>query len=490
VSGRRKRVLVGAFTIEANTFAPGETTLDDFRAQVWAVGADVRRDTLGPRSELAAAWSVLEDAGCELVPGLATWSAPRQPLTLDCLEQIVELACAPVDGTFDGAYMMLHGSAVAHGDDDPEGTLLSELRARLGPGKPIAISLDCHGNLTAAMLRAVDAIAVYRTCPHIDTDRTGAAAGRMLADALAGRARPVVAAASRPMVTPPQLHDNEAEPFASLMKLSAELEREDVLATGLLLVQPWIDVPALSWTAVATADGSVEAARLAADTLADAAWAARHGFMVGRRPSVDAAFEEALAGPAPFVFADSGDATNGGSIGDSTELLRAALRRGSDATVLLSVVAPPAVEAAHAAGVGARLSVPLGDGGHGAYNEGVELDVEVERLGDGKLVYTHPVNAGYRGSAGPAALLRHGPLRIVAHARSVGVIDPAIYVALGEDVRDYDVVQAKSHISYRTGFDPFTTRSVVADTAGPTTGNLALLDYRKRPRPLFPFELD
>ena len=83
-----KRVLVGAFTIEANTFAPGETTLDDFRAQVWAVGADVRRDTLGPRSELAAAqWSVLEDAGCELVPGLATWSAPRQPLTLDCLEQ-------------------------------------------------------------------------------------------------------------------------------------------------------------------------------------------------------------------------------------------------------------------------------------------------------------------------------------------------------------------------------------------------------------------
>jgi hypothetical protein len=30
----------------------------------------------------------------------------------------------------------------------------------------------------------------------------------------------------------------------------------------------------------------------------------------------------------------------------------------------------------------------------------------------------------------------------------------------------------------------------VADTAGPSTGDLTLLDYRKRPRPLFPFELD
>jgi microcystin degradation protein MlrC len=480
------RVLVGAFAIEANTFSPGATTLEDFRSQVFAIGADVSPDTLG---ELSAAWRVLAEAGCEIVPSVAAWSAPRQPLTLECLDEIVRLACAPADDTIDGVYFMLHGAAVAHGEDDPEGRLLAALRARVRRGTPIAISLDCHGNLTDAMVGAVDAVSVYRTCPHIDTDRTGAAAATMLADALAGRTRPVLAAASRPMVTPPQLHDNDAEPFRSLMALSAELERDGVLATGLLLVQPWIDVPGLSWKSVATADGSLEAARRAAEQLAEAAWQERAGFMVGRRPPIGDALAEALAGPAPFVVADAGDATNGGAIGDSTELLRATLRHEPLPSVLLSITAPEAARAAHHAGIGARIGVALGDGAAGAYNERVELDVDVRRLSDGALVYTHPVNAGYRGMAGATALLCHGSLAIVAHERSVGVIDPAIYLAAGADPRAFDVVQAKSHISYRAGFEPITPRSVVADTGGPTTGDLSLLDYRKRPRPLFPFEL-
>jgi microcystin degradation protein MlrC len=99
------------------------------------------------------------------------------------------------------------------------------------------------------------------------------------------------------------------------------------------------------------------------------------------------------------------------------------------------------------------------------------------------------VNAGYRGSAGATALLWHGRLAIVAHERSVGLIDPALYVAAGADPAAFDVVQAKSHVSFKIGFEPITPRVVVADTGGPTTGDLTLLDYRKRPRPLFPFEL-
>ncbi|HEY8584023.1 MAG TPA: M81 family metallopeptidase, partial [Capillimicrobium sp.] len=62
------RVLVAAFALEANTFAPGATTLDDFRAQVWRVGDDVAPEALGPESELAAAWRVLEAGGCAVVP--------------------------------------------------------------------------------------------------------------------------------------------------------------------------------------------------------------------------------------------------------------------------------------------------------------------------------------------------------------------------------------------------------------------------------------
>lgn len=481
-------MLVGAFALEANTFAPGRTTLADFEAQIFGVGGEIHPALLGPRSELAAAWRVLAAAGCNVVPAVAAWSGPRQVLAREALDEIVRLAVAPCDERIDGAYFMLHGSAVAEGDDDPEGTLLAALRRRLGPGKPIAISLDCHANLTELMVSSVDAVAVYRTCPHLDTDRTGEQAAAILVDALAGRRRPVVAMAGRPMITPADLHDNEREPFRGLMARCGEVERDGVLAAGLLMVQPWIDVPGLGWKAVVTADGDLGRARRTAEELIEAAWEARHGFLAGRRPPIDQALAEALAAEPPVVLADAGDATNGGSIGDSTELLRAALRRDSTARILLTVVAPAAAAAAHEAGAGAELTVELGGGPPGAYNERVRLPVVVERLFDGILTYTHPVNEGYRAATGKAALLRSGTLEIVAHTRSVGVIDPAIYEALGADLAAMDVIQAKSHVSFKTGFARISARTVVADTDGPTTGNLTRLSYERRPRPLFPFE--
>src|SRR5207237_4125055 len=112
----------------------------------------------------------------------------------------------PLDGSIDGAYVMLHGSCVAHDEDDPEGCVLAELRAALGPERPIVASLDCHANLTPKMVEAADAFTAYRTCPHVDTRRTGAQAGRVLADILAGRVQPTMAVAVRPMITPPELH--------------------------------------------------------------------------------------------------------------------------------------------------------------------------------------------------------------------------------------------------------------------------------------------
>ncbi len=220
----------------------------------------------------------------------------------------------------------------------------------------------------------------------------------------------------------------------------------------------------------------------------DEAWAARHEFLAGRRPPIDDALAEALEGPPPVVLGDAGDATNGGAIGDSTELLRAVLRRGGG-NVLLSIRDAAAAAAATDAGVGAHLELELGSGGAGSYNQRTRLEARVERLFDGDVVYTHPVNAGYRAATGPAALLggRRG-LQVVVHTRSVGVIDPALYVVLGADPARAAVIQAKSHVSFKAGFEHISVRSIVAETGGPTTGDLKRLPYARRPRPLYPFE--
>src|SRR3954465_10887288 len=102
----RPRVLVGGFSMEANTFAPGETTLDDLRAQVFGVGAELHRDFMGPGSELAGAWGALEQAGFEPVASLATWAGPGRPLAAGVVDELSRLLLAPLDDSIDGAYVM------------------------------------------------------------------------------------------------------------------------------------------------------------------------------------------------------------------------------------------------------------------------------------------------------------------------------------------------------------------------------------------------
>jgi microcystin degradation protein MlrC len=383
---------------------------------------------------------------------------------------------------------MLHGAAVARDDDDPEGTILQALRERVGPDVPVAVSLDHHAHLTDRMLAAVDAVTAYRTCPHVDLRERGAQAARLLVAALDGRIRPVCALARRPMVTPADLHDSSVDPFRSLMALCDRVEADGALAAAMLPVEPWLDVPDLGWKAVVTTDDDPRAASRAAEQMMDEAWRMRELFLAGRRLPVDEALAVAVAGPPPVVVADAGDATNGGSNGDSTELLRAALRRADRRRTLLSICDAGAARRAAAAGVGAIVEVAVGSGEEGAYDEQVEVRGEVVAVRDEPIVYTHPAAAGTRDHPGLAVLLHLGPVAVVVHERRVRVIDPTLYEALGVDAREYAVVQAKSHVSYRAGFARLTTRSVVADTPGPTAANLSTLPYRRRPRPLFPFE--
>jgi microcystin degradation protein MlrC len=112
----------------------------------------------------------------------------------------------------------------------------------------------------------------------------------------------------------------------------------------------------------------------------------------------------------------------------------------------------------------------------------------VDAIFDGELRYTHPAALGQRDRAGQAALVRAGGLQVVVHERTVRLIDPVLYEALGVDVAAADVLQAKSQVSYRAGFARVTERSLVAGTPGPSSADVTSLPYRRRPRPLFPFE--
>ena len=77
---------------------------------------------------------------------------------------------------------------VTESHDDGEGELLARVRA-LAPGVPLGVALDLHGNITGRMVANCDAIAGFKTYPHVDMAETGTLVvgivGRMLDEGLA-----------------------------------------------------------------------------------------------------------------------------------------------------------------------------------------------------------------------------------------------------------------------------------------------------------------
>ena len=351
---------MGYFSIESNSFVEAETTLDDFRRQTFAVGDELHREVLGPASELTGAWDVLEAAGMRIVPAIAAGSSPAPPVTDEVIAAVLDALLAACSDDLAGAYLALHGSAVSRSEDDPEGLLLAALRARLGPEVPIAISLDHHANMTRRMLDAVDIVTAYRTCPHTDLMACGAQAAGLLVRAVRGEITPVCAMAGRPMITSAERFDSSHGPYRTIMQTCDREEQGGALAAAMLPVQPWLDVPGLGWKAVVTTDGDRPAAARAAERMMDVAWALREEFLTGARSEPEAAIREALAGELPCVIADAGDATNAGTLGDSTELLRAARSVGRTGRTLICIRDARAADAAFRAGPGARVSLTLG----------------------------------------------------------------------------------------------------------------------------------
>src|SRR5262249_52887087 len=133
--------------------------------------------------------------GATLVPSVAASASPAGRGTADVYHAVKErmLRDLAASGRLDGVLLDLHGAMVPEGLDDGEGDLIAAVRAAVGPTVPIAVSLDFHGNLSAAMVEQATLLHGYKTYPHVDMAERGAEAASRLMDVIAGRLRPTAA---------------------------------------------------------------------------------------------------------------------------------------------------------------------------------------------------------------------------------------------------------------------------------------------------------
>ena len=384
----------------------------------------------------------------------------------------------------DAVYFSLHGAMGADGELDPEGFLLEQTRALAGD-KPIVISLDLHGILTDRMLRQVDGLAIYWTYPHVDFHDTGRRAAELLLRLMDGKARPTIARVVIPALVRGDELITKNGCYGDLLRECRRLEAEGIaLAAGIMIGNPFTDVPELCSQVLIMTDGDAAGAEREAVRLAQEFWPLRFR-MQGKLIALDRAIAQAKSIEGPVIFTDAADATSSGASGDSNAIIKALRAAGYRKRVLAPIVDAPAARAAHRAGVGAEIEVALGGSIDPARFPPMPVTARVKLLSDG-AARLETMKAPLQ--AGPTAVLTFENLTVVAMSRSVSLFDRAMYFANGLDPADFDLIVVKSPHTEHHMFDAWSEKNFNIDAPGATSANLKSLGHTICPRPIYPLD--
>ena len=497
MSGRPLRVVVGGISHETNTFAPGVTTLEEFRRRSYLSGETMVRAGRGARHVLGGVVDAAEARGMTLRPTLfasampggtverGTWESLRGRLA----DRLRARALDPWG--IDGVVLVLHGAMAAEGEDDPEGALLRDARAMVGADVPVVAVLDFHANVSAAMIEAADLLVAYRTYPHVDTYERGAEAIERLVELRTGRLRPATAFRLLPLLAPlPPQATIGPTPMREVAALAEEFRAEPgVAAVTIAGGFPYADLPGAGVSVWVTSAGDEPLAAAVADGMAAALWDRRERFQtrgVGPDDAIDRALGVATPGR-PVVLAEIADNPGAGGAGDDTTLLERLLARGVSGAAVGALFDPDAVARAHEVGAGGTARFRLGGRSPWARTP-LAASARVVRLTDGAFTNRGPIGMGGPTRLGRTAVLRIDGVEVVVCERRQPTLDPELFRSVGIEPTARRMLAVKSSVHFRAAFGPLAVEIIEVETPGLSPSELAALPYRRVRRPIFPLD--
>lgn len=491
-----KRILIGGFKHETNTFSVLPTDLDAYRARCLYRGDEVLRVFRDTNSEIAGFLDVCAENAWTPVLSVVGDASPSGPVTEAAYDEIVAafLEDATADGGVDAVLLELHGAMVAEHRLDGEGALLRLLREALGQAVPIGVTLDLHGNVTADMARYADVIVSYRTYPHVDQRETANECARLIAKTLNGDIDPVCHVRRPPQLTGLDHGRTTAPgPMLEALEQAAELTAAaDVHSVSVLAGFAKADMPDAGPSVVIVSDRADSTAALKADRLVAHIWRTRDVRTVDLQSTAAAiALARAEGRPGqPVVIADFADNPGGGGYGDSTRLLRALIDSGLQNVAYGALYDPESADICHRAGEGEVVPLALGGKVDPKFGPPVDVHAKILKLTDGRFVLEGPMQAGVPVDMGPSALIEAGGLRIVIASRRYQNYDRMFFMSFGLDPGAMAVVAVKSAQHFRAAYGPSAAAiAVVDDGDGITTEDVRARRYDKLRRPIYPLDL-
>jgi microcystin degradation protein MlrC len=484
------RIAVGGFLHETNTFAPTKATYADFvHGGGWpamATGAEVLKVMRNINIGLAGFVEIADAKGWELVPTIACGASPSAHVTKDAYERIVTtmIDAIAAAGRLDAVYLDLHGAMVTEHFDDGEGELLKRVRDIIGPDLPLVVTLDLHANVSPEMVEHADALIAYRTYPHVDMADTGRACAGHLALLLRERQSFAKAFRQLPFLIPISWQCTNDQPAKGIYETLATLQSDTVPTLSFAPGFPAADFLHCGPSVFAYGRTQADADR-AADTLSALIESHEAGFD-GRIYSPDDgvrhAIELAKTASKPVIIADTQDNPGAGGDSDTTGMLRALVRNNATKAAIGVIYDPSSAKAAHAAGIGATVTLALGGKsgipGDAPYKE----TFVVEHLSDGHFVAPGPYYGGRDMDMGPSAALRIGNVRVVVSSHKAQLADQAMYRYVGIEPTEQSILVNKSSVHFRADFEPIAGKLLICAAPGAMPADTAALPWtRLRP---------
>lgn len=481
------RIAVGGFLHETNTFAPTKATWEAFvHGGGWpamTMGADVLKVMRGINVGLAGFVEEADAKGWELIPTVACGASPSAHVTEDAFERVVRIMIDGIKaaGQLDAVYLDLHGAMVTEHLDDGEGEILARVREVIGPDLPLVVSIDLHANVTPRMIEHADALIAYRTYPHVDMADTGRASARHLELLLRSGQKFAKAFRQLPFLIPISWQCTFDQPTKDIYDKLAALESEAVPTLSFAPGFPAADFPDCAPSVFAYGRTQADA-DAAADAVA--ALVAGHeddfdGKIYSPDEGVKHAIELARTAAKPIIIADTQDNPGAGGDSDTTGMLRALVRNNAQRAAIGVIYDPDASKAAHAAGVGAMISLSLGG------KSGIPGDTPfdeifvVEQLSDGRFVAPGPYFGGREMEMGPSACLRIGGVRVVVASHKAQLADQAMYRYVGIEPTAQAILVVKSSVHFRADFQPIAERLLICAAPGAMPADTAALPWQR-----------
>lgn len=483
---------------ETNTFSPMPTTLGSFGAGAGLATPPVGDAAVEIYGAADFAFSAMRNAalerGYEVEVAIAAYAEPSGKVADDAFEYIAGAICDAVAQGCDALLLDLHGAMVTESYDDGEGELLRRVRA-LAAELPIAVALDFHTNLTAAMVDHCTVIDGYRTYPHVDMYDTGKRAAESLFHIVEQGIETKMSWKAVPMMTHMIRQTPARQPMKDIMDLAIEaVDNTALLNASVFGGFPLADIPHVSLSAVTVEPKQNFLGEGLVNRLCHLAWKRRRDFVFEPEPLAESISHAKQADRFPVVIADHGDNCGAGGNMDDMTVLAEMLRQGLTDIIAGPIWDPAAVAALVDCGEGNEFSLTIGGKTSvdtiGQTGFGLQCSGLVSKITDGRFVIACPMQTGLEVHLGRTVVVDIGAAKIVVCEERWEPYDPGCFTHTGLDPRNCKYILVKSRQHFRAGFEELAADIVLAAGPGVCSSDYAQFDFRHLARPIYPLDTD